>query len=379
MPSHEQLLNAARRLHTHLESRHYRRGLLQGPDYGVRFNWRAWRFLKSASEFFPWRDDYVFLQTQGYWVLANWALYEATGEQRFQDLAMEATARTLELQDPQGFWTYPLPERRHLIATVEGNWAAIALLATYARTASSDLLQGVIRWYDFLVTRIGFQDHGPGKAVNYFDRPRGKVPNNSVLTAWFFLRLWRAVDDDRFREHVDAMLNFVAGVQMSSGEIPYVVGSPYENARPHYLCYQYNSFQFLELARASRLAPESAASDILAKLAPFLMHGVTPAGASAADCFHRKPEVDYYTAVLAAALREVTCLGLAADSELSDRCYARLLSRQKADGTFIFSEGDYGFLRDRRSYPRSLAMTLFHLLLGAGAGTGFPRSKKEIG
>ena len=55
-----------------------------------------------------------------------------------------------------------------------------------------------------------------------------------------------------------------------------------------------------------------------------------------------------------------------------DRCYARVLERQKADGSFSYSTGDYGFLCDRRSYPRPMAMTLFHLLYPM-CGDGFEK------
>jgi hypothetical protein len=116
---------------------------------------------------------------------------------------------------------------------------------------------------------------------------------------------------------------------------------------------------------------------------------VTETGASAADCFHSMPETDYYTAVLAAALWEAQRLPIgegqfvrspelqwsavrsAAELRtLSERCYSRLLKRQRPDGTFAYTEGDYGFLRDGRSYPRPQVMTLFHLLYPAG-GNGF--------
>lgn len=362
MPTRQELWSAAQRLHAHLVRRHLREGLLRGPDAGVGFNLRAWRFLKSALEFLPWRDDYVFMQTQGYWVLANWQLHRASGDARYEKLAIETTEAVLRLQNSAGCWAYPLPERRHLIATVEGDWAALAMLASHARHPHEEFLNGALRWSDFLVSRIGFQEHAPGKAVNYFDRPRGKVPNNSVLTAWFFLQLAKSAGKARIRQHAGALLDFIASVQAESGEIPYVIESPCERGRAHYLCYQYNSFQFLELARASRLAPESAATRGLPRLATFLARGVTPTGASAADCFRSAPEVDYYSAVLGAALREAANLGLVKSFELSERCYARVLSRQRADGSFAYSTGDYGFWRDGRSYPRPQAMTLFHLL-----------------
>ncbi len=368
MPSTSELRIGAERLHTHLVRHHYRQGLLRGPDAGVRFNLRAWRFLKSALDFVPWRDDYVFIQTQGYWVLANWILYETGGEPRFRELALESTEATLKLQTAEGFWTYPLPERRHLIATVEGDWGAIALLSTWMRERRDEFLRAAIRWYDFLVSRIGFQDHPPGKAVNYFDLPRGKVPNNSVEAAWVFLRLWKATGEERFLEHVNGLLDFVSSVQLPSGELPYVVGSSHERGRVHYLCFQYNAFQFLKLAWSRALRPAKALDSILPRLASFLENGLTATGASAAYCSSAGragsagPEADYYTAVLAAALHEAAQLGLVRQAEIAERCYDRTLARQRLDGSFAYSTGDYGILRDTRSYPRPQAMTLFHLL-----------------
>jgi len=368
----DKILSSALRLHAHLGSHFVEAGLVRGPDAGVRFNLRLWRFLKSLLGSRAWRDQCVFMQTQGYWVLANWMLHEETGQPRFRELAKEATEATLRLQRPDGSWAYPLPERRHLVATVEGNWGAIALLATHTREPHREFLEGAVRWYAFLVNRIGFQTHGAGKAINYFDQPRGKLPNNSVEAAWFFLRLWKATGKDCYLEHVEALLDFMASVPRPSGELPYIVESPYETAREHYLCFQYNAFQFLKLAWADRLKPHTRAREILPKLARFLEKGVEPNGACRADCFHARPEVDYYTAVLAAALRQAAECGLTASAEPSERAYARLLLRQRADGSFAYSQGDYGFLSDTRPYPRPMTMTLFHLLFALDARDGFP-------
>ncbi len=365
MVKREQLFSAAERLHAHLLNKHFNRGLLAGPDSGVRFNLRAWRFLKSALAFVPWRDDYVFMQTQGYWVLVNWMLFETTGVKRYEEIALECTEAALALQKPGGFWAYPLPERKNLVATVEGNWGAIALLATFAREPRNDFLQGAVRWYEYLVSSIGFQDHRVGKAINYYQQPRGKVPNNSVEAAWLFARLWKATRDEKFLEHLDALLDFIAEVQLESGELPYVVDSAFERARIHYLCFQYNAFQFLKLAWLDALRPGTRAQFIIPKLAGFLSGGVSASGASAADCSTtggEGPEVDYYTAVLAAALHASSERGLGDAAGLSERCYERCLAHQRSDGSFGFSSGDYGFLHDTRSYPRPQVMTLFHML-----------------
>lgn len=376
MLSAEELIASARRLHAHLARRHYSRGLLRGPDAGVRFNLRAWRFLKSALDFIPWKDDYVFTQTQDFWVRANWQLFEATSEPRFREIALESTEATLALETREGYWKYPLPERRHLIATLEGICGASVLLATLARQERPALLEGAARAYDFIVNNIGFQEHPRGKAINYFDRPRGKVPNNSVDALWFFLRLWKAGGDARFLEHVPALWEFIEAAQLPSGEIPYIVESPLERARPHYLCFQYNAFQFLYLAWARALKPDAGSATVLAKLARFLLGGVKASGACANDCSTVRrggPEVDYYTAALGAALHDAARMGLIESDTPSERCYARVLQRQRPDGNFAYSSGDYGFLRDTRSYPRPQAMTLFHLLYPI-CGDGFTKA-----
>jgi hypothetical protein len=372
MEVRDRLFAAAERLHAYLLRRHYDGGVLHGPDAGVRFNLRLWRFLKSALDFIPWQDDFVFMQTQGYWILANWMLHEATGEPRYRELALQSADSTWRLQTPAGFWEYPLPERRHLIATVEGDWGAVGLLASHMRTHDERYLAAAVRWYEFLVSRIGFQPHPPGEAINYFDKPRGKVPNNSAEAIWLFVRLWKATEEERFLVHVDPMLEFLAAVQLPTGELPYIVDGPLEAGRNHYLCFQYNAFQFLKLAWTHPLWSQPALRQVLRRLASFLEGGVTATGASAAACGQTKPEMDYHTAVLGAALYEAERLQLVEQRGRSARCWARLLARQRPDGSFAYSEGDYGFLRDGRSYPRPLAMTLFHLLYPI-CGDGFPK------
>ena len=64
--------------------------------------------------------------------------------------------------------------------------------------------------------------------INYFDQPRGKVTNNSVIAAWYFLRLWEATREERYLEHVGALLDFAASAQLPNGELPYIIGNQYE-------------------------------------------------------------------------------------------------------------------------------------------------------
>lgn len=373
MATRDEVVSAAERLHAYLLRHHYGSGLLHGPDAGVRFNLRLWRFLKGALNSLPWSDDYVFMQTQGYWVLANWLLYEATGKGPYRDIAVQSTEATLERESPQGFWSYPLPERKHLIATLEGIWGGAALLGTYVREPRKEFLEGATRVYDFIVNCIGFQNHSRGKAINYFDRPRGKVPNNSVIAAWYFARLWKATGQKRYLEYFSDLMDFVGAVQLPTGEIPYVVESPQEKARDHYLCFQYNAYEFLHLAWSNRICPSSWADSSMLRLARFLERGVQSTGACASNCANMHgggPELPYYTAALGAALFEAARLGLVTSGEPSERCIARVLARQRQDGGFDYSYGDYGFLGDRRSYPRPMAMTLFHLLYPI-CGDGF--------
>lgn len=374
MRANQPLFAAAERLQHHLERTHLREGLLRGPDPGVRFNLRAWRFIKSALPALARRDDYVFTQTQLYWALSNYLLFDATGIERYRNLALECAEGVLRLETNVGTWPYPLPERRHLIATLESMAAAAALLAAHARAPRATFLDGAVRASDFILNRIGFQPHGTGEAIDYFDRPRGKIPNNSVMAVWFFLRMQKATSDPRFAAHVPAMVRFVESVQLPSGEIPYIVDGPNERARQHYLCFQYNAFQFLYMAWAERLAPGTWKKECLAALARFIRGGVQANGACANECAAAGaggPETDYYTAALGAALHEAWRLGFLPDDEPANQCFARVLARQKDSGAFRFSTGDYGILRDNLSYPRQQAMTLFHLLYGCDLGDGF--------
>ena len=71
---------------------------------------------------------------------------------------------------------------------------------------------------------------------------------------------------------------------------------------------------------------------------------------------------------VARALGEATALGVGDFRAQSDRAFKRLLAQQRPDGGFkFFSRNNYRVLADRRSYPRNLAMILYHLLSEAQA------------
>ena len=126
-------LDAARRLHRYVGARHVHDGRLEGADQGVRWNIRVWRFVKSYLPALRPHERYFFLQGQAYWALASWALGDLTGDPAYHAAARAATRVILATQRPDGAWDYPLLERKHLIATVEGNFGAVALLEGFRR------------------------------------------------------------------------------------------------------------------------------------------------------------------------------------------------------------------------------------------------------
>jgi len=351
---------AALRLHAYLARHHLREGLLAGPDAGIRFNLRLWRFAKSALGLRRGPERHVFTQGMAYWVLASGRLHDRHGDPRFLEGAIQGADALLALQRPDGAWPYPLRERRHLAATIEGNWASLALLDAFHRSGDDRYRGGALRWKRFLLERIGFQEVRGARAVNYFDRPRGNVPNNSTSTLWLFAELGALDPDPALEREIEGMKAFLKLAQKPDGEFPYVLASPYEPAKEHYLCYQYNAFEFLDLLGFHRRRNDPQVREMLASLAGFLDRGMDSRGLARASCLSPHPFVLYHTAVLAAALENAHRLGLlpAGRRRALAGCRA-LLGRQRADGSFPYSFADYGLLRDERAYPRPLAMILY--------------------
>jgi hypothetical protein len=226
----------------------------------------------------------------------------------------------------------------------------------YKMINKPEYLAAAIKWYNFLINQTGFQPVGNGLAVNYYSHSTSRVPNVTTMTIWFTTELAQITQDKRYLEFTDRMLRFVQNSQLDSGELPYALD------RIHFMCYQYNSFQFLDLAYYYQITHNQQARQILSLMAAYLATGITAKGSCRYNCFKEVPEINYWTAALATALGKAHELNLGNYLALSEQSYSYLLTQQRFEGGFNFSQRNYGFLHDRRSYPRPLAMILDHLL-----------------
>jgi hypothetical protein len=359
-------LTMALKLHDCLRKHHWNGRGLVGPDPGVRLNFRIGRFVKSYARAIHWNDTYYYLQAQGYWILANWVLYRLTGQDRYRSIAVQCSDYAIQRQQTDGSWTYPNPEWEGRIATAEGTWVSIGLLQTYIEIGAQGYLDAALRWHRFIQDRIGFQrDHG-ALAVNYFSDQRGsssRVPNNSSFVLRMLAELADATGEAAYSQPSFELLCFLRSAQRASGEFPYaVVRGLHFRQREHYQCYQYNAFSALDLMRYFELTQDPICLPMIERLLAFLRTGLAFDGHAFYDCSRGPQAVVYHAAVLAAAFLVATELRLGDYSELSDRAFAYVASVQRPDGGFDFSHHDYYLLHDRRSYPRYLAMILYHLL-----------------
>jgi hypothetical protein len=360
----DRLLESAKRLHGYLLTNHWKDKALQGPTPGVRWNLRYWRFVRAYLGFLPWGDDSVSFQGQGYWIMANWILHRLTKEDIYGKTALASTETVLEAQRPNGSWPNAYRERKDLISTIEGMWASLGLLATFSRTGDQRCLDGAIAWHRCMTDRIGFQTHGTsGAAINYFDIPRGKVPNNSTAALYFLSELSQSTGEKNYIEPAASLLNFLADVQTSHGEMPYEIpGDAHRRSVPHYQCYQYNSFQLADLYLYWRNTGSDEARAIAKGIASFVTGALTDAGACKCRCGARLPHLVYHAGVLAYSLSCATRWGIGDFDEQAKRAFAWMLDRQRPDGSFPFSLGDYWILSDGRSYPGNLVMILYHMV-----------------
>jgi len=355
-------LMAAERLHRHLLERHWDGHALVGPDPVGKINWRITRFLRSYLSFVPWRDRYTFLQAQGYWIKSNLELCELTGNDSYLEFVRSTADHILRIQRPDGSWNYSLPERRHLVGIPECMWAGLGLLAAHQQFGDERYLEAARNWYRYHVNEMGFVTYEDGHVPNYYNRPGAIIPNVAALTMRFSIELSRATDDTAYLNNVDKMVRFLPHGQRSNGEIEYVF-----QMRPHFQCFQYNAYEFLDLASSYEYTGDERLLVLLDKMARYLSGGVTERGSCRYDCHQERPEVNYWSAAIADALHKAHELQLGDYLGLSERAYRYLLSRQNPDGSFAFSTHNYRVLRDSRSYPRTSVMILKHLLARAFA------------
>jgi len=352
------------RLHQYMVATHWRDDLLLGPDPGLRFNYRVYRFVKSALPVIPWGDDVCFMQAQAYWILDNWHLWKQTGNEKYRQLALACSNSVLKRQCSDGSWEYPVREWKGRRATVEGSWGAIGLLASFRESGETKYLDGALRWYRFMLDQIGFQEEGDRLAINYFANiQRARVPNNTSLLLRFLADLADVTTDQSYLERSPGLVAFMLPGQMENGEIPYSIeGLDGWPGRPHFQCYQYNAFQCLHILHYYELTHDEAVRPLFGPLLTYLTSGVGEDGHVYYDCSHPKRTVIYHASAMAATFIKATEMGLADYAVLGERSYAFVLRAQRGNGSFPHSRDDYGFLRDNRSYPRYLAMILSHLL-----------------
>ncbi len=374
----EQMTAAVHKLNDYIVRTHWNSDHLVGPDPVGKVQWRITRFVRSYVPQLPNDDRYVYLQGMAYWIKANLRLWELTGEEGYLEKARRSADYMVAQQSADGIWLHPpIPGRRGFVSTVEGVWASLGLLAMYRADPQPAYLEAAKQWYAVQTEQIGFQPAPTGISANYYAHSTILVPNVTTMLIWLCAELVDLTGDAHFGTYIDPMLEFIEFSQLASGELPYEV-----DHRPHFMCYQYNSFEFMDLANYYALTQNSAVLPVLGKLAGFLETGVTSVGSCRYNCDKQFPEVNYWTAALATALAKAQSLGLGDYAAASRHALRHLLARQRPDGGFDFSYKNYRMLRDARSYPRYLSMILYLLLVhvdqkpalqGAGSAVDSPK------
>lgn len=370
----EQILPAAYKLNDYITSAHWNADHLIGPDPVGKVQWRITRFMRSYMPQLPNDDAYVYLQGMAYWIKANLRLWELTDEDSYREKARRSADYIVARQPADGAWLHPpIPGRRGFVSTVEGVWASLGLLAMYRFDPQPTYIEAARKWYAVQTKEIGFQQAPRGLSANYYAHSAILVPNVTTMFIWLCAELADLTGDAGYGVYIDPMLEFIEFSQLANGELPYEV-----DYRPHFMCYQYNSFEFMDLAHYYDLTQNPTVLPILRKLSAFLETGITPAGSCRYNCDKQFPEVNYWTAALATALAEAQLLGLGEHDVIVRRMLERLLSRQRSDGGFEFSYRNYRMLRDSRSYPRYLSMILYLLLTHVGGTVPQPESASVV-
>lgn len=359
---------AALKLHRHLIEMHWDGRAIVGPDPIGKINWRVTRFVGS---YFPWllQDDrYVYLQGQAYWILGNLLFFDITSDFQYMVIAEQCADEIVARQPSDGAWRHPpIRGRMGFISTVEGVWASLGLIDAYRKLGKVSYLDSAFKWYNFQINHIGFQKVDNGLAANYYAHSTSIVPNVTTMLLWLAAELYQITNDHQYIDYMQKMLQFIEYSQLNTGELPYAIPS-----RTHFMCYQYNAFQFLDLANFYKLMREEKVRLMISKMGHYLSTGITESGSCCYNCFKKNPEVNYWTAAIAAALNRAFQLGLGPYQDLYDHAYQRVLSKQNSNGSFHFSEKNYLFLSDKRSYPRQQAMIMYFLLQRAKEEKAIP-------
>jgi hypothetical protein len=340
---------------------------ISGPDPGLMLNLRLTRFVKSYFPALNYKNNnHVFQQIQGYWIKNNWALYRLTNDLRYKELALKCSDFVVASQQNDGSWKYPLTEWKSRVSTVEGTWASLGLLETYSFTKNPVYLKSALNWRNFLVTKTGFQRYKDSMTINYFNiRTSRKVPNNTTLALFFFAELFNVTQDTSLLKYNDALIHFIELCQQPGGELVYEVD------KTHYLCYHYNSFEFLDLYYANQILKSKRIDAILSKLSKYIASGVLNNGAVKYDCSQAYPEEIMFSAIAGAALIKASKSNYGNFKNHIDSIFRYLEKNQKSNGSFILTMHDMPYIKkplglgifsDKTLYPGPMCFILSSLL-----------------
>lgn len=354
----ENYLNAAYKLHTYIVNKHWNGQAIVGPDPIGKINWRVTRFIKSYTPWLPWNDQLAYLQAQSYWIVNNCYLTDLSQDTSYLNAVERCADYIVQKQLPNGVWEHPpIRERRGFISTVESVWACLGLVAAYRKLSKSVYLHAVLQGYDGLLNVIKLRRFRDSLCVNYHSHTTALVPNVTTMFLQLIAEIYQLTGKQEYLNQAEEMVRFVRYSQMENGELQYIY-----DYRPHFQCYQYNSFEFLDLVRYYQLTNDEHVWPILARMSTYLATGLTERGSARYNCFKETPEVNYWIGALATALHQAHLLQLGDFLTLSERAFDYLLLQQRADNSFGYSKHNYIFLRDECSYPRYLAMILNTLL-----------------
>jgi len=329
-----------------------------GPTLGNKYYKYSIRFLRSYLPFIS-REKEILYQGLGYWIKSNWKLFDITENAAYRSVALACSDFILDSQSRDGNWLYPQHLMKCNINTNNGTWASLGLLETYKRTKKEKYIVSALKWYDLLTNVVGFQKFKDSLAINYANPPTTKVPNNTTFTIWFFAELSNLTNDPKYLQNTKKMIRFLKYAQMKNGEFMYTT------ERPHYLCFNYNSFEFLDLLEFYKLTRDETVHDIIQKLIKFVSTGVNENGSVRFNCFKKHPTIIYYAAAVGCALLKATKMGLGDFWELAEKTYGFVLSNQRSEGGFPFSRNEFFIFSDQTVYPYVNEYTLYHLLIKA--------------